>query len=221
MPCVIDQEHPIGDNRVLRDCSPATIAAVLELGERCYCSAGDQLFAEGADAGVVLFALCGNLQMSKTSSRVRRQVLCSTEGSACNDLCLLAMADRALADVRALAPTEVLLLKRDDYQRLARQDPALCQNGWRSAIQCMTHFSALVETLSFRKVAERVSLTLLENAGRDGGVVHLTQAELAAEVGTTREVVARCLGGLQQTGAIRLGRGRITVTDHAKLAAQE
>jgi len=43
--------------------------------------------------------------------------------------------------------------------------------------------------------------------------VRLTQADLAAEVGTTREVVARCLAGFQLDGLIRLGRARITVLD--------
>ncbi len=75
----------------------------------------------------------------------------------------------------------------------------------------MAHLSGLVTQLSFNKVAERVVLALLDNTEKDGDLVRLTQADLAAEVGTTREVVARCLAGLQADGLIRLGRARITV----------
>ena len=52
---------------------------------------------------------------------------------------------------------------------------------------------------------------------KDGDLVRLTQSDLAAEVGTTREVVARCLAGLQQDGHIRLGRARITVLNRQGL----
>ncbi len=75
----------------------------------------------------------------------------------------------------------------------------------------MAHLSSLVTQLSFNKVGERVVLALLDNTEKDGDLVRLTQADLAAEVGTTREVVARCLAGLQADGLIRLGRARITV----------
>jgi CRP/FNR family transcriptional regulator len=84
----------------------------------------------------------------------------------------------------------------------------------------MAHLGGLVEHLSFRKVGQRVALALLENTTQDGDMVRLTQAGLAAEVGTTREVVARCLAGLQRAGAIRLGRGRITVLHRDQVAKE-
>jgi CRP/FNR family transcriptional regulator, anaerobic regulatory protein len=58
----------------------------------------------------------------------------------------------------------------------------------------------------------------MDNTQRNGDLIYLTQAELAAEVGTTREVVARCLAGLQTAGVIRLGRGRVTMLNREKLS---
>ncbi len=75
----------------------------------------------------------------------------------------------------------------------------------------------MVENLSFHKVAERVALALLDGTCVESTIVRRTQAELAAEVGTTREVVARCLAELQDAGAIKLGRGRITVLNREHL----
>jgi len=74
-----------------------------------------------------------------------------------------------------------------------------------------------VESLSFHTVARRVALTLLRSTEKDGDLVRITQSELAAEVGTTREVVARCLAGLRRAGAVKLGRARITVLSREKL----
>jgi len=127
------------------------------------------------------------------------------------------MPAHSLGDVRASAEGEVLVLPRLDFQQMARQDPVLCQTGWNAAAECMGHLSGIVENLSFHKVAERVAFMLLESTAKDGDLVRRTQGELAAEVGTTREVVARCLAGLQTAGAVRLGRGRITVLKREKL----
>jgi CRP/FNR family transcriptional regulator len=86
-------------------------------------------------------------------------------------------------------------------------------------VNCLSHFVSMVENLSFHKVSERVALALVEGTANDGTVVRRTQAELAAEVGTTREVVARCLADFQEAGMIRLGRGRITVLNRDQLLA--
>jgi CRP-like cAMP-binding protein len=82
----------------------------------------------------------------------------------------------------------------------------------------MAHLSDLVEHLSFHKVAQRAAAILMSRTAKNGDLIYLTQAELAAEVGTTREVVARCLAGLQTGGIIRLGRGRITVMNRDRLS---
>jgi CRP/FNR family transcriptional regulator len=178
------------------------------------------LFQEQEPAGVVLFPLSGALQMSRTADQGRRQVLCNVNSASCSGICLLMMADRGLGDVRALNAGQVLVLPRADFQALARQDPQLCHAAWNAAADCMGHLSNLIENLSFHKVAQRVALMLFESTEKDGDLVRRTQAELAAEVGTTREVVARCLAGLQTTGTIRLGRGRITVTRRSELAQE-
>jgi CRP-like cAMP-binding protein len=129
----------------------------------------------------------------------------------------LLLADHGLADVHGVEPGQVLILGRQEFQLLARQDQLACQMGWQAVIECMKHLADLVESLSFHTVARRVALTLLRSTEKDGDLVRITQSELAAEVGTTREVVARCLAGLRRAGAVKLGRARITVLSREKL----
>ncbi|MGW8250859.1 MAG: helix-turn-helix domain-containing protein [Anaerolineales bacterium] len=45
----------------------------------------------------------------------------------------------------------------------------------------------------------------------------LTQDQMAAQLGTVREVVARCLRELERSGAIRASRGQIEILDEALL----
>jgi CRP/FNR family transcriptional regulator len=198
-------------NPVLRDCAATTRAALLERGRVERFQEDSVLFGDGEPAGVVLLPLNGTLQMSKATTRGRRQIFCDPTSNSCGGICMLAFGAHAVAEVHGLEDGEVLVLKRTDFEDLIHEDRVLCRAAWHSAASCMAHLSSLVTQLSFNKVGERVVLALLDDTDKDGDIVRLTQADLAAEIGTTREVVARCLAGLQADGLIRLGRARITV----------
>jgi CRP/FNR family transcriptional regulator, cyclic AMP receptor protein len=178
---------------------------------------GELLLQEGQPAGIAFIPLKGKLQLSKTGRGGRRQVLCKLDPTKCGGPCLLMMGDQSLGDMRSLESGLVLLLSRDEMEALAIQDPELGRVVLRAVVRCMTHFVGAMENLSFNKVAQRVALALLDSTSANGGMVRQTQAELAAEVGTTREVVARCLADLQEAGVIKLGRGRISVLDRQQL----
>lgn len=207
-------------NPLLSACAEATRAAVVAAAKVREFTPGETLIGDGEPAGVALFPLQGVLQMSKKTPRGRQQIFCDSTPSACGGLCLLAFGPHSLADVRSITSGLVLMVPAGQFMLLARQDPVLCQGAWQCATTCMAHLSDLVTQLSFKTVSERVVDALLHGTQADGDVVRHTQSELAALVGTTREVVARCLGDLQAAGAIRLGRGRIIVLNRALLAAQ-
>ena len=205
-------------NPALRACAPEIRAALIDRGSLRRFEPDTVLFRQGEPAGTVIFLLTGSLQMEKIGNRGRRQVICTMTPRECSGICLLLLAEKGPADVRAMEPGQLLLVGHADFKALAKQDEQLCHAGWKSVSECMTHLSDLVEHLSFHKVAQRVAMTLVSRSTKNGDLIHLTQAGLAAEVGTTREVVARSLAGLQTEGIIRLGRGRITVMDRARLA---
>jgi CRP-like cAMP-binding protein len=211
---------PQSENAVLANCSDASRAALFEKGQLREFAPGETLFAEGEAGGVTLLLLEGQVQLDKTTARGRRQVMCDAKPSHCGGLCLMFMPDPALAGLRAISEGKALIIDSNAFRELASNDAALCRAGWESAATCLKHMSGLIGHLSFRKVSERIALALLDNTTSDGDLVRWTQAELAAEVGTTREVVARCLAGLQMAGAVRLGRGRVTVLNREKLAAE-
>jgi CRP-like cAMP-binding protein len=56
--------------------------------------------------------------------------------------------------------------------------------------------------------------------GDDGGVVPLTQEELANLAGTSRATVNRVVRDAQSRGELALRRGRIEVLDAAALSAR-
>lgn len=74
----------------------------------------------------------------------------------------------------------------------------------------------LVDRMATRDVMYDVCRYITKIAKRDS-VVHITQAKLASEIGTAREVVGRKLQMLEVEGIISLNRGAITVLNFEEL----
>jgi len=210
----------IAGNPMLRACAATTQRSLFEQGELRSFEKDTLLFADEEDGGKAFFLLHGALQMLKTTTRGRRQIVCNPNPTSCEGVCMLFFGPRGLADVRGVVPGQVLIVEREQFELLTHQDSAFSRCAWNGAAHCMAHLHDLVSQLSFNKVAERVVILLLDDTTKDGDLVRMTQADLAANVGTTREVVARCLAGLQADGLIRLGRGRVTVLQREKLRQQ-
>lgn len=209
---------PNHQNPVLSRVADTTCAALFETGQVVAFDAGSALFADGEPSGAVIFPLQGQLQMGKATIRGRRQIICNPTAHSCGGLCMLMFGGNALADTRGLQAGQALIVPREQFETLIYTDPLLCRAAWESAASCMAHLSDLVAQLSFDKVGERVLKALHSGTEKNGDTVRMTQTDLAAEVGTTREVVARCLAGYQEEGLVRLGRARIVVLDRERIA---
>ena len=98
------------------------------------------------------------------------------------------------------------------------------------AVACLEHLGTraryyiqLVEDLSLRSVPARLASTLLSHAeSRDGQFVVPRRAwttldEMAARLGTVRDVLSRAISTLEGEGLLRLERDRIILVDPKKL----
>jgi CRP/FNR family transcriptional regulator, carbon monoxide oxidation system transcription regulator len=100
--------------------------------------------------------------------------------------------------------------------------PFLLENGrftWNLArlmVNRMLHASNVIEDLAFQPVAARLSRLLLENFEREGEPSisrNLTLDEMAARVGTTREMVCRALYRFADRNLIEVTRTEFVLTD--------
>src|SRR5258705_949331 len=83
----------------------------------------------------------------------------------------------------------------------------------------LTEVMSLVEEVAFRRMDQRLARRLVDLLidDRSGGSVEVTHADLAADLGTAREVISRLLKEFERLGAIGLARGRIVIHDGAVL----
>ena len=76
-----------------------------------------------------------------------------------------------------------------------------------------------VAEITTRSVDYRIERYFETNIGKTdaAGVLHVTNEDIATEIGSTREVVNRKLHVLEQAGIVELGRGRIRILAADKL----
>lgn len=75
---------------------------------------------------------------------------------------------------------------------------------------------AIVEEVAFQRMDARVVQLLLSREAKDG-IIRITHQEIAAELGSSREVISRILEDFTERGLIRSGRGRVEILDRNSL----
>jgi len=125
-----------------------------------------------------------------------------------------------MASARVVEDGRVLFLPLGEVQALYRTHPEVAHAVVRELGERVRTLAALVDRLSLQDVPTRVASAVLVEAERAGALqtgaayrMPRTQEELAAELGTTREGVARALRRLRAAGAIEQRGRRIEVRD--------
>jgi CRP/FNR family cyclic AMP-dependent transcriptional regulator len=163
----------------------------------------------------------GSIKISRFSKDGREHIIhFLRDGATFNDVAVL---DGGPNPVTAIAHANSVLvsISHEDLQALAQQFPEL---GWalaRSIARRARFLVNQVQDLSMRNVRGRLAALLLDEAGRlDEQEVPrmLTQDDMAARLGTVRDVVGRALRGLAADGIIEFDRHRIVILDMERLA---
>jgi CRP-like cAMP-binding protein len=123
-------------------------------------------------------------------------------------------------NVAALEESDIWQLDKAVIRRLMEKHPELCSQVMINLAKNLRMMVGIIEEVSFYQVAQRLArllsqMTPDELAGPDS--TRLTQDQLAARLGTVREVVARALRELERSGAIRVDRRQIQVLDERVL----
>jgi CRP/FNR family transcriptional regulator len=120
----------------------------------------------------------------------------------------------------ALDTCEVWVIDAEIIRTALESDPAMCRAVITNLSSNLRMLVAKVEELSFYQVTNRLArliIQLPEEQLSGLSPYRLTQDQMAAQLGTVREVVARSLRELERSGAIRASRGQIEILDEEVL----
>jgi CRP-like cAMP-binding protein len=180
---------------------------------------GELLLLEGEPGEWLFFLRSGQVKVFKTSADGKEQVLRLFQaGETFNEVPIFDGGPNP-ASALVLEEGTAYVLHRSDIQRLLAEHPPIALGVIRVLASRLRHLVGLVQDLSFKHVSARVAKTLLQHSEAvEGKTAHrLTQQELAALVGTAREMVGRVLKSFEQEGLIDLEQGRITIVDRGRL----
>ncbi len=200
------------------------------LGERARArayGAGESVFSEGEPCRGLFVVESGAVKVFKLSAAGREQVL--TVERAGNSLAELPVFDGGNYPASAVAAeaSKLLFISKEDFHRLCVAHPEVALKILRVMGSRLRRLVNLIEELSFTTVRQRLAALLARMAeqGQSGteGIeftLPMSQQELAAQIGTVRELVSRNLGRFQAAGILRVEGRKVWILDPESLKAE-
>jgi CRP-like cAMP-binding protein len=181
---------------------------------------GQLITIENTPAEAMYLIVEGRVKISRYSPEGREQIMYTAEtGGHFNTVPVF--DDRPCpATTEALVPTTLLVLYRDDVRALIERYPEIATALLTEFATRLRHLVGLVEDLALHTVHGRLAKLLLqqaEAAERGAARPPMTQAEMAAHLGTVREMIGRTLKSFELAGLIELDRGAIRILDRQAL----
>lgn len=182
-------------------------------------SEGERLFREGEPCRGLYLVVEGAVRVYRANSKGQEQVLGTFEAG--DSLGEVSLFDEGpyLASARIIRSGRVLFLPFAEVQELYKTHPQVAQAVVRELGHRVRSLALLVDRLALQDVPTRVAAAVLSYGGETRQEFRLprTQEDLAAELGTTREGVARALRHLRTSGVIAQRGSRIRVLEPARL----
>lgn len=185
--------------------------------------AGEPLFFEATPCEGLHVIAQGSVKITKMSS-TGREIMLAIE-SAPNSVAEVPLFDDGLypATVVAVRDCVIYLLRKEDFRRFCASHPQVPLRMLGVVGKRLRQLVQVIEAVTFGSVRQRVAAALIQAAERqpDGEMaVNLTHEELAARLGTVREVVSRNLSRFQAEGHIQIVKRQIQVLDRQALQAE-
>ena len=190
--------------------------------------AGQVIFGEGEPCAGLYVVQTGNVRIFKSSAGGREQVL-TIDGPG-SSIAELPVFDGGNYPASAQAITDCVLafFSKQDFQALCLQHPQVALKVLRVVGARLRRLVGIIEELSFTTVRHRL-IALLVRLGkaegdRDGDLITVTlpvnNSELAAQIGTVRELVSRNLSRLQSEGFIQTDGRKVVIPSIGRLQAE-
>jgi CRP-like cAMP-binding protein len=182
--------------------------------------AGTVIQLEGDEAEAMYLVLRGQVKILRASPSGREQVIhIAAPGQYINMVPLLDGGPNP-ATVQALTDTTLLAFPAEHVHALMAHEPTFTLALLTDLAARQRRLVGLVDELALHTVQGRLARLLLsraEAAERGAPAPPLTQADMAAQLGTVREMISRTLRTFEGLGLIQIKQGQIVVKDRAGL----
>lgn len=180
--------------------------------------AGQTLFVESAPAEYCYFIQDGTLRVLRTNPDGRIQVIARLEkGQPVNVISLLNRPRVNQATAEAVTSLTVCVLSAADFDDLLVGYPGFSQALLKAFAGRISRMVNLISEISLYPVRARLARFIINLADSDTKSSGWTQDEIAAQIGTIRDVVGRLLREFEDQGLIRREQSEILLLDRKGL----
>jgi len=191
------------------------VAAHMQLREY---ERGEALFWEGDPCAGLHIIEQGFVKLYRLSPQGRQYIVrVLQEGDTCNEVPTFDGGVNPV-NVEALEPTHVWVIQAEILRDLLRAHPEFAQKVIDNLAKNLRGLVRMVSEMAFYQVTHRLARLISQQPSDELSGAPWTQEQLAARLGTVREVVARSLKELERSGAIQMEKRRIEVADPNVLA---
>jgi CRP-like cAMP-binding protein len=189
---------------------------------------GQIIFNEGDACAGLYIVQSGNVRIFKSSAGGREQVLdINGPGSSIAELPVFDGGNYP-ASAQAVNESNLFFFSRQDFQSLCLQYPQVALKVLRVVGGRLRRLVGIIEELSFTTVRHRLVALLVRLAKSEGTrkgdavtvLLPANNSELAAQIGTVRELVSRNLSRLQAEGLVQTDNRELTIPSLKKLEAE-
>lgn len=201
-----------------RDAPAELQARILAAARYVQLAPGDWLFREGEAPSQFAAVGRGSIRVFRVGSTGRQITLYHVRGQQSSLVSMLSIlvGGPLIASAQAEVATEAVLLPAAALREWVGTSDAVRRFIFGTMTQALITVTSLLEDIAFRAMESRLAVLLLQHVDMVG-VIAMRHEDIAAELGTAREVVSRLLEAFERRDAIRLSRGRIEIRNDALL----
>jgi CRP/FNR family transcriptional regulator len=183
--------------------------------------AGHDVFLEGDRVEAIALLTSGVVRVYKIGETGREITLYRFgNGSSCILTANAILSQKTFPAIATVEQdAEAVMIPADSFRDWVRR-----HDLWREFVfdllsQRLSTMMAIVDEVTFQRMDRRVAALLL-NRTKVQNSLHITHQEIAAELGSSREVISRLIEDFVSEGCVRSGRGTIEVLDFELLRSR-
>jgi len=194
---------------------PRLSKALAESASAVQLRRGDTICHEGDDCRHLALVTSGAARVYKLAESGREITLYRVEPGECCILTASCMLSGRPFPANAMVETDLhaIVIPGLRVSEWMQQHASWRHYLWDLLAARLGDVISLVEEVSFRRMDQRLADFLAEHLPANGDPLQATHQQIAADLGTSREVVSRILKDFEQRGLLDLGRGRISILD--------
>lgn len=200
-------------NQYFDDLPESMLKEIAERTRLCECQRGEVLFWEGDPCEGLFILQQGSAKIFRLSPQGRQYIVrILQEGDTFAEVPAFDEGTSPV-NVEALETCRTWIIDKHKLHELVMEHPMFAQKVLVNFGRMLRGMVRMVSEMAFYQVTHRLA-HLIAEISKDKSSAHWTQEQLAARLGTVREVVARSIKELERSGAIKMEDRRIQIVNH-------